>query len=81
MLGKGEQNGKERKEKHSLTSCSALVSSFSLAVRYLFETSPSKAAPRTLEVEEFLATEAKNSYEIPWILVSRFPNQLSPSSR
>ncbi|KAL7414033.1 hypothetical protein BDY24DRAFT_339982, partial [Mrakia frigida] len=42
--------------------------SYDLAVRYLFETTPSKAAPGTLEVEEFLATEAKNSYEIPWIL-------------
>ena len=43
--------------------------SYNLTVRYLFESTPSKAAPGTLEVEEFLATEeAKNSYEIPWIL-------------
>ena len=42
--------------------------SYSLAVRYLFETTPSKAAPGTLEVDEFLATEATNSYEIPWCM-------------
>jgi hypothetical protein len=42
---------------------------YNLACRYLFETTQTRAELPKLEVEEFLASEAKNSYEIPWILV------------
>lgn len=41
----------------------------SFAVRYALETSDANTPRGSLEVEEFLATEGKNSYEIPWILV------------
>lgn len=42
--------------------------SYTLAARVLFESTPSTAAPGSLEVDEFLATEARNDYDIPWIM-------------
>ncbi|CED83378.1 hypothetical protein [Phaffia rhodozyma] len=43
-------------------------STYLLAIRYLFETTSSPVSAGSLEVDEFLASEERNSYEIPWIL-------------
>ncbi|WWC95600.1 hypothetical protein V866_002465 [Kwoniella sp. B9012] len=44
------------------------LSSYSLAVQYLFHAGPARQPVPPLEIEPFSARDAKNDFELPWIM-------------